>query len=180
MTEMNLVERNEKAVALVQNMVSECASNLLELGIPVQMERVSCIHLMPLEDTFAGCFFRRSCGEMEFVLVVHSDFVRYMDDPVVVENVRNSIYHELIHTCLNAQEHNDIWMYWSEKCDEHLGASTRAYLEYDLYYHIYRGEEHYVYRCDDCGFEYHSVDGNFEDMQCDICGADMYVLRETF
>ena len=171
---MTNIEKRKKATTIIADMMYDCVQDMLNVGIPVQADNILDIRLMPLHDTQAGCFYRTSSnGEMEFILAIHDDFVRYMDDTVVLENVKNSIYHELLHTCPNAQEHNQTWLQLAVQCDELISSKTRVYQEREIYYNV-SNDVAYIYRCDDCGFEYHSVSDEFEHMQCDICQKQMH------
>ena len=171
----NYIEKNERAMKVLEDMLKECAKELMSLDIPIRIDRVRGIHLISLKNTLAGCYYRESSGGSEFIIAIHTSFVKYMDDPAVLENVRNSIRHELIHTCANTQEHNGTWLYWANKCDKILGSSTRIFMEEEIYYNIHDVAP-FIYRCDECGFEYHSTRNDFEEIHCDICNNDLHLL----
>lgn len=111
---------------VLSTMMQECIDKMLEIGIPVAKDSINSIDFKKLNRINAGCYYECVDGNMVYDIVIHNGVVRYIDDDVVLNNVRNSIYHELLHTCPNCSWHNDEFVKWSKICNEKLGTHTTS------------------------------------------------------
>jgi hypothetical protein len=170
MSDMSKTINWMKAKNMLIDMMNDCINEMVAIGIPVQANRIHGISLMKLNGTQAGCYFKKaSDGELVFLIAIHELFANHLDDEVVIANVKNSIYHELLHTCPNAQEHNDTWLDLAVKCDNELGTTTRRFLEKGFFYNTTK-KTPVIYRCTHCGYEYYGTKNLGDNVTCDVCG----------
>ena len=155
---------------LLREMMYSCAKDMLAVGIPVQIDCIIGIDILSLKGTRACCYCKKVDAKDTFVIGVHKKLLKYIDDEEVIKNVKNSMYHELLHTCKNSQDHGKEWMKWSKICDEKLHTHTRRHLEEKIYYQP--NTKHIVYTCPNCGNEYWAVK-KIEDTSCELCGSNM-------
>ena len=170
------LQKTEKRIAakkLIRQMLDDCSRRMLEVGIPIQSDRVLDICLMKLSGTRAVCYGKKADdGKMNFVIAIEETFVHHLDKPRVVEHVRNSIVHELLHTCPDCQDgHKGDFVRWSKFCDEKLGTRTLVHMESPVYYQT-RKSKPFVYQCKNCGNLYYAVK-KLEDTGCEICAEEM-------
>lgn len=170
MSNMHKTYNRMKAQKMLIKMMNECIEDMLAVGIPVQKDRIQHIALLKLNGTQAGCYFKpANDGQLTFLIAIHDLFANHLDDEIVVANVKNAIYHELLHTCPNAQEHNDTWLELAVKCDNTLGTTTRRFLERCFFYNTCK-KPPIVYRCTHCGYEYYGANNIGENLTCEVCG----------
>lgn len=166
------LEQKAKTVKMLRNIMTTCIEDMHNVGIPVQDNRITGIGIKELKGTRAACVFTLGNDSLlNFYILIHEKIIKHLDDEKVIANVKNSIYHELLHTCENCQEHNDVWMKWSKICDDKLGTHTRRHLEEKLYYNPSLAP--IIYRCPDCGNEYWAVKELLGDCECELCGGEM-------
>ena len=178
MSNMTQIIHRNKVQDFVSNMMNECIEDMLNIGIPVQKDRIQHICLTKLNNTQAGCSFKKiNDGKFVFIIVLHEEVMEHIDDEIAIANVKDSIYHELLHTCPNAQSHNEEWIKWAVKCDNELGAHTRVFKEREIFYNIFKGKP-FIYKCSCCGFEYHGTEDISDNSDCEICGIDMENITE--
>ena len=166
--------RNRKrADSLCKQLLNICVQDLLAHNIPVQSDRTCGIYLGRLSGTSACCYsYGDADGQQYFRIILSEKFADYCSDPVVVEHVKNSIYHELLHTCPDAMNHGPAWMCWSAVCDAALHTHTRRHMEAPIYYNRLKRQPS-VYRCLCCGNEYYATAAFQEQVPCELCGAEM-------
>lgn len=166
------MELELKATKMLENMMNSCANDMIAVGIPVRIDRIMKVVLATIRGTRACCFYKTmDDGEKSFMICIHKKMAKYMDNDAVMANVKNSMYHELLHTVANCHEgHNEDWVKWSMICDEKLGTHTRRHMEDKIYYNP--NARHIVYTCPHCGNEYWAV-REVEDTSCEICGHEM-------
>ena len=89
-----------------------------------------------------------------------------------MKHVKNTIYHELLHTIVGCCEHNSDFVMFAKICDETFGTHTLRCMEGETYYdENHKPGSHYI--CPICGMEYiYDDDGEFE-CECQICGKSM-------
>ena len=162
----------DRANAMLNNFLNECISDMIAVGIPVQKDKIIKIGLANIKDTHAVCCFKEIDGEINFIIAIKKTMMYHLDDEVVMANVKNSIYHELIHTCAGATSHNEIFMKWSVVCDRELNTHTRRYIE-DVFYYNKTKKKGFLYVCPDCGNEYISAKTFVEKIDCELCGKTM-------
>ena len=171
MTNLEKIELNMKANKILTNMMNSCAEDMIAVGIPVRVDRVIKVNIASLKGTRACCYGKMQAdGEMKFVISIHNKVLKHLDNDAVMANVKNSMYHELLHTCANSQDHGAEWVKWSMLCDEKLGTHTRRHLEEKVYYNP--NAKYTVYTCPDCGNEYWACK-KIDDTSCEICGGNM-------
>ena len=169
-------EHMEKELFVTQklkNLVNECSKDMQEAGIPIRNNRIVGTDVKKLLGTRAACYFTLAeDGLYIFYIYIHDKIIKYWNDETVWANVKNSIYHELLHTCDDCQSHNDEWMKWSKVCDDKLETHTRRHMEEKLYYNP--SLTPVIYRCPECGNEYWAVkELAKEDCNCELCANDM-------
>lgn len=177
MTWLQKTEKQMAADKLIRRMLDNCARRMLDAGIPIRPDRVLSITLMKLSGTRAICYGKKEDdGELSFVIGIDEKIINHMDKPRVVEHVRNSVFHELLHTCRDCQEgHNEEFVRWSKFCDEKLGTRTLVHMESPVYYQT-RKSKPVVYQCENCGNIYYAVK-KLEDTGCEICSGEMERIR---
>lgn len=162
-----------KTDKFIKKTYAECVSNLKKIGIPIQEDCILDVNLGQLPKTQAGCYYKIDyTGKMVFFILFNEKIVEHIDDAETQKNLKYSMYHELIHTCPNAQEHNDVWIKWANLCDEKLNTKTKRFCEDNIYYNI-TCESIVTYKCDKCGHEYCTTKKFNKDIFCEICGEEM-------
>ena len=168
MTKMQELALKVKVHEIIKDMMQECIADMVNIGIPVQVEKINGIYLGDVKGSFAMCCYETNNGETNYNIVISNKIVKYMNDEVVVANVKNSIYHELIHTCPDCQMgHNDTWLEYAVICDNKLNTKTRARQDEKVYLNRFKGNTH-IYRCEHCGFEYETAENVGEFVRCPI------------
>ena len=169
---MARLNKKVTALSVLTKMMQECASDMTTVGIPIHAERVYEITIRPIRGTRALIFggINAKDGLMYFSICIHNAIRKNLDNEYAMANIKNSIYHELLHTCDNCFSHNAKWMKWSRCCDKHLGTYTRLHMEEDVYYDADAACITYV--CPTCGGEYRATKEH-EAVHCCFCKADM-------
>lgn len=169
MTKMQELELKVKIHEMLKNMMQECIADMVNIGIPVQIEKINDIYLGDVKGSFAMCCYDKVGADYtNFNIVISKKIIKHMNDEVVVANVKNSIYHELIHTCSDCQMgHNETWLEYAVICDNKLNAKTRARQDEKVYLNRAKGKI-YTYRCEHCGFEYKTAENVGEFVRCPI------------
>lgn len=172
-TPLHRLARLQAATELARQMLTQCTAQVLAAGIPVQANRIRGISLIPLRNTRAICRCSRDeNGRMFYTIHLSDRFASRMEDPMVVSHVRNSIIHELLHTCPRCLNHGRTWMHWSAECDRALGTQTRRHMEAPIYYNTLKTPP-VIYRCASCGNTYHAVKALEGEVTCELCGDPM-------
>ena len=165
----------KKATVVIKELLSECIEDMIAHHIPIRPDNVRGIYLGKLSDTRACCYIRYLENGYPSVGIIISDKItKYLEDPIVIKNVKNSIYHELIHTCVNADSHNETFIHWSNVCDNALGTHTRWHMERPIYYNT-RKKAPVVYECPKCKATYFATAPR-EEMICEFCSLEMIRL----
>lgn len=169
MTNLQKLELKVKVHNMLKKMMQECIADMVNIGIPVQTDKIEGIYLGKVQDALAMCCYNRVDNEcVDFNIVISDKIVKYMNDEVVVANVKDSIYHELLHTCENCQNgHNDTWLEYAVICDNKLNSKTRTRLSEKVYLNRTKGNI-ISYKCEHCGFEYKTTDDIGEFIKCPI------------
>lgn len=158
MEKIEWMETKLKAHETLEKMLYECAIDMVNVGLPIQTEKIDGIYIQKVKDTHAVCSFRTDeNGELTFSIIIDETFAKYMDDEVVIANIKNSIYHELLHTCPECQNHNDNWLNLAIECDAKLGTHTRTRQDDEIYYNRAQGMEIATYSCKHCGFTFSTI-----------------------
>ena len=167
------MELELRASKTLNNMMKTCANDMVACGIPVRADRVIKVNVTNLKGTRACCFFKQNAdGEMSFMICIDKKVLKHLDNDAVMANVKNSMYHELLHTCEGCHNgHGAEFVKWSKVCDKNLGTHTLRHMEEKVYYNP--NARHIVYVCPHCGNEYWAVKG-VDDTTCEICGAEMH------
>ena len=101
------IEMEVRAYDMLNNMMHECANDMLGVGIPVHPEQVKNIHIGTVKGSRAACFYRMGAdARYAFIISIDKGFLKHMDNNAVMANVKESMYHELLHTCDGCQTHN--------------------------------------------------------------------------
>lgn len=156
-----------QATQAIHTMLDECANNMISVGIPIQKDKILDIVLATISGAQAVCWFKNS-DDTNFIIGIRKQMMNYLDDMEVMSNVKNSIYHELLHTIKGASSHNEIFKKWSEICDELLYTRVNQCMENAVFYHTSKRTT-YQYTCPNCGFSYISTKNNLE-CTCSGCG----------
>ena len=162
----------DKAQNILNEMLEECAKDMISVGIPVQKDKIINIGLANVPNTHALCCFKETEDGTRYIIAIRKTMMYHLDDEVVMANVKNSIYHELLHTCPKATTHNKTFMKWSGVCDKKLGTRTRLYMEDAIYYNTTKNKG-FAYVCPHCGNVYVSTDIFAEEIDCELCGTVM-------
>lgn len=162
----------------LQDMLQECVYDMVSIGIPIQTDRIDeIVHLGKLEGTMGVCGrYTADDGKMAFSITVNKKILKKMENPVVVKNVKNTLYHELLHTCPDCVGHNENWLKYAKICDEKLGTKTRQRLSERIYLGRHKGTAHH-FCCDNCGFKY-ITEEFLTVIQCPICKIPIYEQQE--
>jgi hypothetical protein len=168
-----LLDNLIKTHKFIKETYVKCVSNLKRIGVPVQDDCIIDVVLRQLPKTQACCYYKTDeTNKMIFLLSFDEKLVEHIEDVEVVNNFENSMYHELIHTCPDAQNHNDIWLKWANLCDEKLNTKTKRFCEDNIYYNTTHNDV-ITYKCDECGHEYCTTIMFENDIFCEICGRKM-------
>lgn len=162
-----------KAHNLIKEMYIECVFNLKKIGVPIQENYIKNVGFGKLSNTQACCFYKTNeTGKSVFLIVFDEKVIEHIEDEEVRNNLKNSMYHELIHTCPDAQNHNDVWLKWANLCDEKFDTKTKRFCEDNIYYNAAHNDV-ITYKCDECGHEYCTTRMFENDIFCEICGRKM-------
>lgn len=170
---LEYMEKELIARKRLRTIIADCVKDMKEAGIPIQDKRIVGIGIQKLAGTRAACYFTMAEDGLDvFYIYIHEKIINHLNDEAVWANVKNSIYHELLHTCDDCREHNHHWMKWSKVCDDKLGTHTRRHIEEKLYYNP--SLKPIVYHCNGCGNEYWAT-SKLSDNNCDceLCANDM-------
>lgn len=165
------------AMNRLNELLEECANDMFSVGIPVQKDKILNIGLATIPNTHAVCCFKKIDGITHFIIAIKKNMMYHLNDKVVMANVKNSIYHELIHTCPRCTSHNKTFLKWAHICDMTLGTQTLVYLE-DVFYYNKTTNNGVVYVCPECGNTYVSNGVFAEDISCEICKHTMQKQQE--
>mgnify|MGYP003305075682 CR=1 FL=1 len=160
------------AMLKINEMMNECISDMIAAGIPVQKDKILNIGLANISNTHALCCFKETENGIRFVIAIKKTMMYHLNNEVVMTNVKNSIYHELLHTCPDCKSHNENFMKWSEICDKKIGTRTRCYMEDPIYYNKTKFKG-FIYVCPECGNTYISTDVFAEKIYCELCNNVM-------
>lgn len=175
MTKMEWMETKLKAHKILKEMLVECATNMVNAGIPIQTEKVNGIYVQKVKGAQAFCaFVPTEKDDVTFSIIIDEEFANHMCDDVVIANVKDSIYHELLHTCENCQTHNEDWLEVAVKCDAKLGSHTRTRQDDEIYYNIAQEMEVFTYECEHCGFRFDTVKDYGRYVICPIDKEKIY------
>ena len=156
---------------ILSAMMKECIDEMLSVGIPVAKEHINSIAFEKLNTINARCYRENINGNIVYDIAIHNGVIKYIDDVVVLNNVRNSIYHELLHTCPNCfHRHNDNFVKWSRICDEKFGTHTLRFVDRKIYYNRHKGDINKM-ACPKCGFEHWYSKELTYDIRCKTCGS---------
>ena len=169
MTKMQEIELKVKVHEKIKKLMQDCINDMVNIGIPVQIKKIEGIFLGSLKNALAVCRYDKVDNDcVNFNIIISDKIVKHMNDEVVVANVKNSIYHELLHTCPDCQMgHNDIWLEYAVMCDNKLNTKTRTRLDEKVYLNRAKGEI-FTYKCKHCGFEYKTVENIGQFIKCPI------------
>jgi hypothetical protein len=163
------IETKLDAHKILKEMLYECAIDMINAGLPIQTEKTTGIYIQKVEDAQAICAFGQSeNGDLNFSIIIDEEFANHMNDRVVLENVKNSIYHELLHTCPDCEDHNPNWLAVAIECDEKLGTKTRTRQDDEIYYNQAQGMATATYECEHCGFRFDTIRDYGEYIICPI------------
>ena len=175
MDKVQWLETKLKAHKILQEMLYECAVDMVNAGLPIQPERVDGIYIQKVKKAQAVCSFRPDENdELLFSIMIDEQFANHMEDEVVLANVKDSIYHELLHTCPDCQSHNDNWLDVAVECDAKLGTHTRTRQDDEIYYNKAHGMEIATYECSHCGFKFETVNDYGNYIYCPIDKEKLY------
>lgn len=175
MIKLRWIETKMEAHKILKEMLYECATDMVNANLPIQTEKINGIYIQKVEDTHAICsFIPDEDGEFTFSIIIDEEFANHTDDEVVVANVKDSIYHELLHTCPDCQEHNDTWLAFAIECDKKLGTKTRTRQDDEIYYNQAQGMTIATYECEHCGFRFDTIRDYGRYIVCPIDKVKVY------
>lgn len=128
----------------------QCENDLVGIGIPIG--RISEYTVNTRAKTRLGrCVSKRSGG---YRIEISEVLLR---DDVPLDELKNTIYHELIHTCYGCMNHDEMWKRFAKKVSISFGINiSRTASNGDksvqiLREELNRREPKYKYECQSCG-----------------------------
>ena len=156
---------------VLEEIMNTCITEMQAVGIPVQKNNIKGISVNTIKGAHAICNWVENDGDIEFNIVISDKIYKYADDEIVMQNVKNSIYHELLHTCPNCLNgHNEDFIKWAKVCDKKLGTKTLEFKDNKVYYNRHKGDMYEIY-CPKCGFTHIYAKELTYDIKCTMCGS---------
>ena len=124
-------------------LLAELSAQLRELGIPLGKHIAPQVEVNTRAQRRLGGCIRK---EGAFTIQVSQ---RLLDQP---ELLRNTLLHELLHTCYGCQNHGKRWKAYAQKVGQALGVDIRrTALVEESWVPLRREEVKYLLRCQSCG-----------------------------
>lgn len=144
----------EESQEIIKRLLAECIADERAANIPIRYDLIEYISFDKIVRSHAECrYVEDDDGTRQYRIYVHERFIRYHNDERVIANVKNDVYHELLHTIDGTNGHCDEFIKWSQYCDEKLGTHTRRFIDTPMYYHP-KMKPKAFYKCGKCGSEY--------------------------
>lgn len=119
------------------------AEELRGMGVPISREISPQVEVNSRAQRRLGCCIQK---EGAFTIQVSA---RLLDQP---ELLRNTLLHELLHTCYGCQNHGKRWKAYAQKVGQALGVDIRRTAAVEESWEPLRREEvKYLLRCQSCG-----------------------------
>lgn len=171
----------DKAEQTIQSMFIDCINDLLAINIPIDAENIEGFCFKKLKGKVACCrAYRDYSGENQMIYKVCIDesFKKYINDHIVLNNLKSIIYHELIHTCPDSWEHNENFIKWCKVCDEKYGSDTLTTADRDIIFNK-RKTPAYIDICPKCGLKHKHAKKPTCDFYCDTCKVKLVEYKNT-
>ena len=124
-----------------------CRKELTALGIPIGDAVVR--ENKRFRSRWGQC--RRSAGEEAYVIEISSVL---LEDGNPVSALRDTIFHELLHTCPGCMNHGTAWRRYADMVNRRFGCRikrTAAGAEYGVHNARKAADPAYQFRCQRCG-----------------------------
>ena len=93
----------------------ECVNFLLDNNFPLPIDFINTeIHFMKSKSYFGICYHKRINGKLFHTIGINANFVQYGTEKAII----NTIFHELIHTFPECQNHRKIWKSFAKQISE--------------------------------------------------------------
>lgn len=143
----------------LQMIAKECEQDLRSIGIPIQ--EVSQYLINTRAKRRWGCCKLRN---REFIIEINHIL---LDERNPIEALKNTLYHELLHTCKNCLDHKELWKRYAQKVKMSLGyeitrctSAEAKGITYGYEPKSYQRNHRFV--CEECGATwYRQVDRGF-------------------
>ena len=89
-----------------------CANNLLANGFPLPLDCITPkLHLTQKKGYYGICRHQRINGKTVFTIGINAEFAAKGTEKAII----NTMYHELLHTLPDCQNHGRIWKQYAQK-----------------------------------------------------------------
>lgn len=166
---------------IVQEIFIDCFNNLIAINIPIDAENIGGVRFARLRGMVACCKAYRDYNrksQMIYRVCIDENFEKYIEDPIVLENLKNIMYHELIHTCPDSWEHNENFIKWCKVCDMEYGSDTLTTADRDIIFNK-RKTPAYIDICPKCGLKHKHAKKLTCDFYCDTCKVKLVEHKNT-
>lgn len=165
----------------IKNMFANCVSDLLAINIPIDVANIEGLCFKKLKGKVACCraygdYSRKS--QMVYKVCIDENFKKYIDDPIVLNNLKSIIYHELIHTCPDSWEHNENFIKWCNVCDKKYDSDTLTTADREIIFNK-RKTPVYIDICPKCGLKHKYVKKPTYDIYCNTCKIKSIEYKNT-
>ena len=101
----------------------ECFNFLIDNNFPLPVENISTkIHLLHNGKYFGLCYHKFVDGKLNHIIGLNSNFVLFGTDKAII----NTIYHELLHTLPNCQNHGKVWKMYANQVNKLTGLNIKT------------------------------------------------------
>lgn len=100
----------------------EVFNNLLSYDFPLPVDNISTqIHLTHKSGYYGICQHKRQNGTLYHTIGINTNFVANGTDKAII----NTLYHELLHTLPNCQNHGPEWKRYAKRVKDLFGYDVR-------------------------------------------------------
>lgn len=143
----------DKSLAKMNNIVKKCADDLLAIDIPVRHYLISSIRFDESFNSFAFGHCHCDKETKTFTLTFADKFRDYIEDETdetVMNHIIGTVYHELIHTCEGAFNHEDYFHTLASKCNSVYNVNSNCRWTLHSFYESDNRKIHF-FQCPNCG-----------------------------